>query len=149
MCVKLLPRDLNLSIFTPHTHKHLYLWSGYHTKGVPWYYFFIVSFFPKKLKYLLSLCSLNKLLSLSLSLSMLLNLLGLSISPYLDGLCPITSSYTLGGYLVIFCPLKCRLVVVVVVIIGRLAILKIWVDKSGYVIFWIWVCDCDFIMGIM
>ena len=95
--------------------------------------------------YLDGLCPITS----SLSLSMLLNLLGLSISPYLDGLCPITSSYTLGGYLVIFCPPKCRLVVVVVVIIGGLAILKIWVDKFGYVIFWIWVCDCDFIMGIM
>ena len=35
MYVKLFPRDLN-STFTSTLHKHLYLWSDHHIKGVQW-----------------------------------------------------------------------------------------------------------------
>ena len=60
---------------------------------------------------------------------------------------PITSLDALGGHPVILCPPKCRLVLVVVVVISGLAILKILVRRSGYmtmsfqneyVIFLIW-----------
>ena len=31
------PTNYNTLVLTLHTHKHLYLWSDYHTKGVRWY----------------------------------------------------------------------------------------------------------------
>ena len=49
---------------------------------------------------------------------------------------PITSLDALGGHLVILCPPKCRLVFVVVVVIGELAVLKILVKRSGYMTMW-------------
>ena len=45
---------------------------------------------------------------------------------------PITSLDALGGHPVILCPPKCRLVFVVVVVIGGLAVLKILVGRLGY-----------------
>ena len=45
MCVKLLPGDLKPRPLPPTPHKHLYLWSDHHTKGMRWYpYKFCVSF---------------------------------------------------------------------------------------------------------
>ena len=49
---------------------------------------------------------------------------------------PITSLDALGGHPVILCPPKCRLVFVVVVVIGELAVLKILVKRSGYMTMW-------------
>ena len=48
----------------------------------------------------------------------------------------ITSLDALGGHPVILCPPKCRLVFVVVVVIGGLAVLKILVGRLGYMTMW-------------
>ena len=37
MCVTLSPRDLNPDSYPLTFHKHLYLWSDYHTKSVQWF----------------------------------------------------------------------------------------------------------------
>ena len=57
------------------------------------------------------------------------------LNPILVGF-PITSLDALGGHLVILCPLKCRLVFMVVVVIGGLAVLKILVGRLGYMTMW-------------